>query len=1636
MADPPSIATGVADLLSLATGITKLSNDIIPDIRSAHSVQKQYLGEISALADVLSQAKEAAARTVEDHKGSPSHPGAELPQIVTDDCMKELDSLRLELATPSQHVFESIVEERLREHIEELQRLRGLFSEFIAAVAEKSTSKSSTHGKVTNLNLQQNRFELQEWVKSPKSASIPASTGLPGTGAWFLESDTFQDWTHGKGSSRQLWCHGPPGVGKSVLASIVLQHLVDNAKEEGQLVLHYFCNFASRKTQTKEAIWRSLLDQVIMDGDSTVVEALIAFSCQQPETKTASLNDLTKIWNGVLSGQGFVLVIDGPDELETPMVLKGVLAPFIKTNCRIMVTSRDIPEVRSALPLASIQEILPDPDNLETYVLGRFAENGVDELLEHHPSLKAEIVEQSNGNFLLGKMLVNQILELATANEIKKALRSCPAHLEAAFEATLERISAQPKSRSALAHRALNWIASAERPLLASELIHGLAVDQEAKSMAGKDMVSAEMILRVCGGLVVLNPQDGSLSLLHATVYTWLRSRGLARTHEDIAGACLIYIFASLHARRPASSIEETESRMRNHPFLAYATQHWRAHVQHFMDIGPPGTHSKIQAMIENFIGNPTLSFNAFQVAYLGDPSRDLAPRAAAFDIKPTGQTPIHHAAFWDLPSKIPEMLQAGFDINAVDSQSRTALHWATFAQSEAVVQVVLQAGAEVNLQDSAGWTPLFWAALHGDVQTVKLLLDNNATHLHRDAHGWTALRYAASGHHLPVITLFLKHQSKTKAAVRQLPLHRLDSFTLQQISPPDRGLLEEVADMRLDRDDAGRDDLLEILTSDTLEVDDLWSSWSSDQPVGNIWRILNKGEGMYYKHHRRPRFGKTSDRPQAYPQVGLLRSAIRDGQLAVVRFLLALGVELDDHHQQSLLHLAALRKDPGFAEALIQFGADVDPKDHNNMTPLQRALADGFEETVRVLVTRGADVNMRGVPCRIDAARCPPLVLALGRKCKEDEKIRLVRLLLEHGARVDMGMLRTPNFKARKFFHRGFGSRFGFDTAGMTTVHYAAQTRNPALIKLVIGAGADPKALDEFGRTVVHHFAYGYSKPTSKDPEATTADRTSLESISNALRLLLQECGMEYLNRTAKWTASCHALRDGAHSFITMETEHSPLSVAASVADWRMAEALRGLGARLQTNIPLDPILLKAVDESEVDMVELLLQHGAEFFEGGGIQRYPDWVSLFRELNKAGPQGLPRFQAMIRHLQASGLDLNTEVTGDPLFHYLATMVSHSPQAAQILLDLGVNPYIPDKRGIDAFLITALSHKEAVLKILLEHARTHPDETHWTRHLPREGSTPEAYGMQVQEICKALYAAGLIDNKYSTDSVIDRLFDTGTLLHEATGELIRALLQNHANPNIANANAQWPIHVASRRGNTVMVDILMVLDGAEADILDGKDRSPLHHAALNGHTETAEALLRHGAKAGLVDSHGFYPLHLAVWKNHLRIAQTLLCAHPQAALGQTLSMPMDFDRDRPSGLYAGERWRATPLHIAAMKGNADMVRLIVGAVEQSTEMDVGVLVRLRTDEESTLHQVRAAGPTALHMVLDTGPFYGQRAEPLSEPRLEIAKILMDHGADLAGVADHLYLKDVLRFRGFLDLWDRLRVGVGSDVAVR
>ena len=68
-------------------------------------------------------------------------------------------------------------------------------------------------------------------------------------------------------------------------------------------------------------------------------------------------------------------------------------------------------------------------------------------------------------------------------------------------------------------------------------------------------------------------------------------------------------------------------------------------------------------------------------------------------------------------------LINAGADVNALDSTKNSPLHWAS-AENPAVVPVLLEAGAKANLLNAAERSPLFIAAL----ATFDRNVDNNST--------------------------------------------------------------------------------------------------------------------------------------------------------------------------------------------------------------------------------------------------------------------------------------------------------------------------------------------------------------------------------------------------------------------------------------------------------------------------------------------------------------------------------------------------------------------------------------------------------------------------------------------------------------------------------------------------------------------------------------------------------------------------------------------------------------------------------------------------------------------------------------------------------------------------------------------
>ncbi len=110
------------------------------------------------------------------------------------------------------------------------------------------------------------------------------------------------------------------------------------------------------------------------------------------------------------------------------------------------------------------------------------------------------------------------------------------------------------------------------------------------------------------------------------------------------------------------------------------------------------------------------------------------------------GSSGIAQAARVSDAETLGRLIEAGADVNAVDSSGFTALNWAVYNGSAECVKLLLAAPEiDVNRADSQGFTPLFWAIYKNNSECVRLLLAAPGTDVNRqDKNGCTPLFWAA----------------------------------------------------------------------------------------------------------------------------------------------------------------------------------------------------------------------------------------------------------------------------------------------------------------------------------------------------------------------------------------------------------------------------------------------------------------------------------------------------------------------------------------------------------------------------------------------------------------------------------------------------------------------------------------------------------------------------------------------------------------------------------------------------------------------------------------------------------------------------------------------------------------------------
>ena len=171
----------------------------------------------------------------------------------------------------------------------------------------------------------------------------------------------------------------------------------------------------------------------------------------------------------------------------------------------------------------------------------------------------------------------------------------------------------------------------------------------------------------------------------------------------------------------------------------------------------------------------------------------------------------------------------------------------------------------------------------------------------------------------------------------------------------------------------------------------------------------------------------------------------------------------------------------------------------------------------------------------------------------------------------------------------------------------------------------------------------------------------------------------------------------------------------------------------------------------------------------------------------------------------------------------------------------------------------------------------------------------------------------------------DKVHATPLQLASCNGmvEIARILLDAGATTNSKSLLGRSPLHAAvegrpsSFINNHVLLAKLLLEHGAELDMLDDDDRTPLHLASYFGKVEMALTLLNAGAYTNAMDAEGQTPLHLVVVSRFLDDSQG-----DRVGIAQLLL-------DHGADMNAKDHNRATSLDLASIHERTEIIALFL-----------------------------------------------------------------------------------------------------------
>ena len=386
---------------------------------------------------------------------------------------------------------------------------------------------------------------------------------------------------------------------------------------------------------------------------------------------------------------------------------------------------------------------------------------------------------------------------------LRQYLNELPETLDETYEQILKGINKAQKDN---AHRLLQCLTVAVRPLRVEELAELLAFDFQASTMGGLPTLKEdwrwddeeEAVLSTCSSLItIISHSDYRVvQFSHFSVKEFLTSPRLARSpqgdvsrfridlepaHTIMAQACLSTL---LRQDEHAGNSDAKTS-----PLVKYAAEHWVDHAQ-FEEVS-----SRVCDGMDDLFDSSKPHFAAWLHLHDIDQVWDFFGHKSPLHVG----SPLYYAAFcgfYDLAERLimkhPEQVNArggqnlfplptalskkhfrvanllfkhGAVVDVRGDVDRTPLYTSSITGVLDIMQWLLNHSADINAQSLTHGAPLHIAAYILDIEAVQVLLKHNADLNLQNKHGRTPLWLALSdggfpreGHRVTIARQLLEH--------------------------------------------------------------------------------------------------------------------------------------------------------------------------------------------------------------------------------------------------------------------------------------------------------------------------------------------------------------------------------------------------------------------------------------------------------------------------------------------------------------------------------------------------------------------------------------------------------------------------------------------------------------------------------------------------------------------------------------------------------------------------------------------------------------------------------------------------------------------------------------------------------------